>query len=112
MSAVPDFAEQDRELVDRMRQYAGHIEDMGDDERVLMLGALTGALVRHLAPPAATLMRPGRAPGLCTLYRVAGEDWERHECVGVVSSPELAAAVCEAVNARGVPLPPAEGTST
>lgn len=111
----PDFAAQDRELCDRMSRYLGHIQDMPDEERVFMLGALHGALVRHLGPPAA-LMRPGRHlsrwPGLCTLYRVTGEDQERHECVGVMASPELAAAVCEAVNARGVPLPPAEGTST
>jgi len=115
VSAAPDFAAQDRELCDRMRQYLGHIEDMPGLERVYMLGRLHGALERHLAPPAPSLMRPGRtlsqAPGLCTVYRVTGQDWAGHECVGVVSSPELAAAVCEAVNARGLPLPGAEGTS-
>ena len=36
------------ELVARMRKFLGHIEDMGDDERVFMLGALTGALERTL----------------------------------------------------------------
>lgn len=32
------------ELVSRMRKFLGHIEDMKDDERVFMLGALTGTL--------------------------------------------------------------------
>lgn len=32
------------ELVGRMRKFLGRIEDMGDDERLFMLGALTGAL--------------------------------------------------------------------
>lgn len=106
---APDFPAEDQELVGRMRQFLGRVEDMGDDERLLMLGALTGALQRHLSPPSALLMRPGRhlsrTPGLCTLYAVTGDDWEQHECVGVVATPEIAAAVCEAVNARGVPLP-------
>jgi hypothetical protein len=31
-------------LLNRMREVRGHIEDMDDDERVFMLGALTGAL--------------------------------------------------------------------
>lgn len=31
-------------LLERMREVRGHIEDMGEDERVFMLGALTGAL--------------------------------------------------------------------
>jgi hypothetical protein len=106
---APDFPAEDRALVDRMKQYLGRIQDMGDDERVFMLGALTGALERHLTPAPATIMRPGRtlgqSPGLCTLYRVTGDDWKAHERVGVVISPEVAAAVCGAVNARGVPLP-------
>jgi hypothetical protein len=46
---APDFTAQDRALVDRMKQFLGHIQDMGDDERLLMLGALTGALDRRLA---------------------------------------------------------------
>jgi hypothetical protein len=50
-----------------------------------------------------------RTPGLCTLYRVTGEDWQAHECVGVMTSPALAEAVCEAVNACGKPLPGREG---
>jgi hypothetical protein len=103
------FPAEDRALLDRMRLFVGHIEDMGDDERVFMLGALTGALGRHLSPSPVTVMRPGRhlslTPGLCTLYAVTGDDWEQHACVGVVATPEIAAAVCEAVNARGVPLP-------
>jgi hypothetical protein len=32
------------ELVARMRKFLGHIEDMGDDERLFMLGAMAGAL--------------------------------------------------------------------
>lgn len=32
------------ELVMRMRQYLGHVEDMGDEERLFMLGALAGSL--------------------------------------------------------------------
>jgi hypothetical protein len=113
VSAAPDFPAQDRELCDRMRQYLGHIQDMPAQERLHMLGALHGALERHLAAPAAPLMRPGRTlsqtPGLCTLYRVTGDDWERHECVGLVTSPEVAKAICDAVTARGVPLPAVPG---
>lgn len=30
----------DRELVSRVKGYLGHVEDMPDDERVLLLGAL------------------------------------------------------------------------
>jgi hypothetical protein len=30
------------------KHFAGHIQDMGEDERVFMLGALTGALERRL----------------------------------------------------------------
>jgi hypothetical protein len=111
MTAADDFPDQDRALVARMKTFLGHIEDMGDDERLLMLGALTGALDRHLNPPPATLMRPGRklsrTPGLCTVYAVTGDDWEKHVCVGIMATPAIAAAVCEAVNARGVPLPAA-----
>jgi hypothetical protein len=56
------------------------------------------------------VMRAGRSlsqvpESLCTLYRVTGEDWQDHECIGIVKSPEIAAAVCEAVNAQGIPLP-------
>lgn len=32
------------ELVGRMHKFLGHIQDMGDDERLFMLGALTGTL--------------------------------------------------------------------
>jgi ATP-dependent Clp protease ATP-binding subunit ClpC len=32
------------ELVIRMRKFLGHVEDMGADERLFMLGALTGSL--------------------------------------------------------------------
>jgi hypothetical protein len=110
-----DFPVEDQALLDRMRLFLGHIEDMGDDERVFMLGALTGALGRHLSPPPATVMRPGRhlsrTPGLCTLYAITGDDWVDHVCVGVVATPEIAAAICEAVNARGVPLPTAGGST-
>lgn len=109
MTEREDFLDTDRALVARMKQYLGHVQDMGDDERVFMLGALTGALERHLNPAPATIMRPGRSlsqtPGLCTLYRVTGDDWKAHECIGMVASPEVAAAVCGAVNALGVPLP-------
>jgi hypothetical protein len=58
-------------------------------------------------------MRTGRtlsgSPGLCTLYRATGPGWKAHERVGVMTSPALAEAVCEAVNAYGRPLPPAPG---
>lgn len=51
LDAAPDGPEQTaRELVARMREVRGHIEDMGDDERAYMLGALTGALERLLPP--------------------------------------------------------------
>lgn len=33
-----------RELLGRMNQVRGHIEDMGTDERLFMLGALAGSL--------------------------------------------------------------------
>lgn len=116
MTAPDDFPAQDKALVDRMKTFLGHIEDMGDDERVFMLGALTGALERHLGPPAATLMRPGRklsrAPGLCTVYAVTGDDWETHECVGIMATAAIADAVCDAVNARGIPLPHARAEGT
>ena len=70
-----------------------------------------------LSPKPATqpIMRTGRhlsqTDGLCTLYRVtgdAGDDWTQHECVGMAKTPEIAEAFCEAVNARGVPLPAAD----
>jgi hypothetical protein len=57
--------------------------------------------------PDQPLMRTGRTlsqqPGPCTLYRVTGDGQD--ECVGMVNSNEIAAAICEAVNARGIPLP-------
>src|ERR1019366_4115636 len=66
-------------------------------------------------PDKQPIMRTGRhlsqTDGLCTLYRVtgdAGDDWTAHECVGMAKTPEIAEAICEAVNARGVPLPPAD----
>jgi len=31
-------------LIGRMRKFLGHIEDMSDDERVFMLGAMAGTL--------------------------------------------------------------------
>jgi hypothetical protein len=112
MTDTDDFPAQDRALVARMMGFLGHIEDMGDEERLFMLGALTGALERRLNPPPAALMRPGRklsrTAGLCTVYAVTGDDWEAHACVGIMATPAIAEAVCEAVNARGVPLP-AEG---
>jgi hypothetical protein len=43
-----DLLATDRALVARMKEVREHIEDMGDDERVFMLGALCGALERHL----------------------------------------------------------------
>lgn len=33
-------------LAERVRQYFGHIEDMGDDDRVLLLGQFAGAVSR------------------------------------------------------------------
>jgi hypothetical protein len=111
MTATDDSLAGDRALVARMREFLGHIEDMGDEERLFMLGALTGALERRLDPPAATLMRAGRklsrTQGLCTVYAVTGGDWEAHACVGIMATPAVASAVCDAVNARGVPLPAA-----
>jgi hypothetical protein len=59
-------------------------------------------------------MRTGRSlsqtPGLCTLYRVTGDDWQDHECIGMMATPELAQAICEAVNAHGRPLPVTESS--
>lgn len=107
-----DLLATDRALVARMKKFLGHIEDMDGDERVFMLGALCGALDRHLKATAdqpAEILRPGRSqvqtPGLVTLYRAALGDWKTQERVGMMISPELAVFVCEAVNARGIPLP-------
>jgi hypothetical protein len=66
-----DLIARDRALIARMREVRGHIEDMGEQERVYMLGALTGALERHLrtlpppVPPAGT----GASPGGPVLFR-------------------------------------------
>ena len=66
----------------------------------------------------AEIMRTGRtlsqngpsAP--CTIYRVVpGDDRKADEWIGVAFTTEIAEAICEAVNARGVPLP-AEGESS
>lgn len=46
------------ELVGRMRMYLGHVEDMGGDERLFMLGALTGSLEGMLRD--AGVPEPGR----------------------------------------------------
>jgi hypothetical protein len=43
-----EFLAMDRALVARMREVRGHVEDMPADERVFMLGALAGALERHM----------------------------------------------------------------
>ena len=55
----------------------------------------------------AEIMRVGRTlsqtPGPCTIYRVTGDGTD--ECVGLVTTTEIAEAICEAVNALGVPLP-------
>lgn len=40
----------DRALVARMKSFLGHIEDMSEAERLFMLGALWGALIRRLGP--------------------------------------------------------------
>ena len=52
-------------------------------------------------------MRTGRTLGR-TLYRVTGPDWKAHECIGLADTPDIAAAICEAVNAYGKPLPERE----
>jgi hypothetical protein len=39
---------EDRALLDTMSGYLGHIQDMGEDERLHMLGLLVGALSRRL----------------------------------------------------------------
>jgi hypothetical protein len=56
-----DFHAFELELCDQMRHYLGHIEDMPGDERLFMLGALWGALERHLnvkPPRAGTVKDP------------------------------------------------------
>jgi hypothetical protein len=110
VTADGDQHAEDWALVARANRYVGHVEDMPAAELVFLLGALVGALSRHLTPAPATLMRPGRTlvrtTGLCTVYRVAGGTELDHECAGVMASPALAVAVCDAVNAAGVPLPP------
>lgn len=46
--AADSHRDDDRELVSRVKGFLGHIEDMPDDERVFLLGALCGALERRL----------------------------------------------------------------
>jgi hypothetical protein len=69
-------------LAERMRKFLGHIEDMGSDERVLVLGQFAGAVsrlrseVRDLYTDNATT----NTRALPALYRVmlalgADEDW-------------------------------------
>jgi hypothetical protein len=169
--ADEDLLATDGALVARMKEVRGHIEEMPDAERVFMLGALCGALERHLdsepslpaldrealgrrvrevwvacapegpdlkpshlvpwdelddwnrevdmrigdalwnmlVPPSAEIMRPGRklirTGGPCTLYVVTGSGPDADECIGLVVTAEIAGAVCNAVNARGIPLP-------
>jgi hypothetical protein len=83
--------------------------DEGNREVDMRIG---DALWNMIVPPPAVIMRTGRhlsqTDGLCTLYRVTGDDWKDHECVGMVKTPEIAQAICEAVNARGIPLPARE----
>lgn len=43
-----DDGEMDRLLVDRVKSFLGHVEDMPENERVFLLGALCGALERRL----------------------------------------------------------------
>jgi hypothetical protein len=69
---APDFTAEDRALVDRMKQYLGH---MGGDERLLMLGALTTALDRRLAEAGlldriARLIRDDAAEGITAVTTV------------------------------------------
>lgn len=45
---IDDPDELDRELVDRVMVFFGHIEDMPGDERLFLLGALAGAMERRL----------------------------------------------------------------
>ncbi len=54
-SAVVAWLEVPRALLARMAKVHGHIEDMDSDERVWMLGALTGALRNTLAITEAAL---------------------------------------------------------
>jgi hypothetical protein len=43
-----EFRDLDWKLVDRVKEFRGRIEDMPDDERVFLLGALAAALERRL----------------------------------------------------------------
>ncbi len=73
---VTAWLETPRALLARMAEVRGHIEDMGSDERVFMLGALAGALRNTVAitdavlAPADELM-PG--PGALNLAGVRAE---------------------------------------
>ena len=57
--------------------------------------------------PDQPIMRVGRTlsqtPGPCTIYRVTGDGTD--ECVGLVTTTEIAEAIGATVNARGIPLP-------
>lgn len=49
-----------------------------------------------------------QVPGsLTTLYAVTGPDPDQHPCIGLVASPEIAAAIVDALNTTGQPLPAA-----
>jgi hypothetical protein len=63
-------------------------------------------------PDEQPIMRVGRTlsqrgpSSPCTLYRVVpGDDRKADEWVGLAFTTEIAEAICEAVNVRGVPLP-------
>jgi hypothetical protein len=78
-TTAPGFDADDRALADRMRQFLGRIQDMGDDERVFMLGALTGALERHLAEPGAV-----KDPEAGDFVKVSGKIISIHEGTALV----------------------------
>jgi hypothetical protein len=75
-----DFASTDREMAERVRSYAGHIEDMGEEERVLLLGYLSTAVLRLLGRQA-TLgeTKPG---DVFYLANEPGLVWHRHAVNG------------------------------
>jgi len=68
-------------LAQMVQSYAGHIEDMSDDDRLLVLGQFTGAVSRFRVR-LRELYREAGASGKERLRQVAyalgePEDWER-----------------------------------
>lgn len=95
------------DLLARIIEVRGHIEDMGDDERLWMLGALAGAMeaLRRFAPDLP--WRAGRHNPR-TIYAVPADDLDGDGMfIGALDSAEITA---EAVAAHNYRLAMSQGT--